>query len=160
MDPMSPQTTPPAAANAPPGGPGPRLAALADLGFRVLFSLIFVVAGIGHFARSEAMVERLAAAPLGFLATAVAPAPLLIAASGVVLTAAGVLLALGLATRLAAAALFAVVVPITVTVHLGAGAEHVGPLFKNVALLGGLLHFAVRGAGGASLDARRQRGAA
>ena len=132
-----------------------RLAPASDLVFRALFSLIFVVAGVGHFAQQETMVERLLAAPGAELATAVAPAPLLIAATGVVLIVGGVALLLGVATRWAAIALIAALVPITASVHVGAGIGHVGPLFKNVALLGGLVHFAVRGPGAWSLAARR-----
>ena len=50
--------------------------------------------------------------------------------------------------------LIATLVPITITVHLG-DFMATGALFKNIALIGGLLHFAVRGAGAYSLDARR-----
>jgi putative oxidoreductase len=50
----------------------------------------------------------------------------------------------GAHTRLAALALAACLVPITVTIQLAPG--QMGPLFKNVALLGGLAHFAFAGA--------------
>lgn len=52
----------------------------------------------------------------------------------------------GALTRLAALALFVTLVPITLSIHIAPG--HVGPLLKNVAILGGLVHFMVRGPGG------------
>lgn len=100
------------------------------------------------------MIQRLVEAPLGNIATSIAPASLLISITGVVLVAAGLLLLLGFKARLAALALIAVVIPITGTVHLAPGPEHMGPLFKNIALLGGLVHFAIRGAGSWSFDQR------
>jgi len=127
---------------------------LSDFVFRGLFSLIFLIAGLGHFVQADVMIQRLMEAPLGSVATLIAPASLLISITGVVLVAAGLLLLLGFRARIAALVLIAVVVPITGTVHLAPGPEHIGPLFKNIALLGGLVHFAVRGAGGLSLDAR------
>ena len=131
----------------------------ADLVFRSFFSLIFVVSGLGHFFRQEHMVEHLLSAPGASLATAVAPAPLLISATGVVLVLGGLALLVGVGSRFAALALLGALVPITFTVHVGPGSEHIGPLFKNVALLGGLVHFLVHGPGAYSIDrARALRG--
>ena len=131
---------------------------LSDFVFRGLFSLIFLIAGLGHFVQADVMIQRLVDGPLGGVATSIAPAPLLISVTGVVLVAAGLLLLLGFKARIAALALMAVLIPITGTVHLAPGPEHMGPLFKNVALMGGLLHFIVRGAGAFSLDRRGSNG--
>lgn len=129
-----------------------RFGPVSDGVFRGLFSLIFIVAGMGHFFQRDVMLARLEAAPLGHLAQLFGPPEALMILSGGVLVIAGVLLALGFQTRLAALALFLTLIPITVTTHVG-DAGHIGPLFKNVALMGGLIHFAVRGAGGYSVDA-------
>ncbi|HVH18384.1 MAG TPA: DoxX family protein, partial [Myxococcota bacterium] len=75
-------------------------------------------------------------------------------ASGVTLVAGGIALLLGYRTREAAILLFLTLVPITLSVHIAPG--HTGPLLKNVALFGGLIHFAVRGPGAIALDERKR----
>jgi putative oxidoreductase len=133
-----------------------RTARVAELMFRVLFSLIFIVAGVGHLVRPVTFVERLLLSPVGRLVAGVAPAELLVVVTGGVLLVAGVALAIGYRTRLAAVALIGVLVPITVSTHIGAGGDP-GPLLKNVALLGGLIHFAAIEACEYSVDKWRQR---
>jgi putative oxidoreductase len=128
-----------------------RLGPASDLIFRVLFSLIFVVAGVGHFVQKDAMLARLEAAPLGHLASWLGPPDLLMLASGLGLVVCGAALLVGYRARAAGALLFLILVPITITTHLG-DPSHTGPLFKNIALLGGLLHFSVRGAGAYAID--------
>jgi putative oxidoreductase len=123
-----------------------------DLGFRALFSLIFIVAGLGHFGAHEAMLATLRESPFFGVVSALGSPSLMLYASGATLVAGGVALLLGYRTREAAILLFLTLVPITLSVHLAPG--HTGPLLKNVALFGGLIHFAVRGPGAFSLDGR------
>ncbi len=125
-----------------------------ELTFRALFSVIFIVAGVGHLFRSAVFVERMQHGPVGQLVASLAPAELLVVGTGVVLLAAGVGLLVGYRTRMAALMLIAVLVPVTVSAHVGVAGDP-GPLLQNVALLGGLLHYAAVGATGPSLDRRR-----
>jgi putative oxidoreductase len=136
-----------------------RIEDASDLVFRVLFSVIFITAGVGHLVRPEEFVERLVAAPLGYLATSIGPAEPLVVLSGLALLAGGLGLLIGYRTRSAALLLIAVLVPITVTIDLG-HTNALGPLFKNVGMLGGLVHFAARGPGAFAVEktARPDRG--
>ena len=110
--------------------------------FRVLFSLIFVVAGVGHLRKPAGIVARLEAMnAIGGQVSALLPATWLVMATGALLLVAGLALLFDVRTRVAALVLMACLVPITVSVQLEPGAT--GPLFKNIALLGGLIHFAL-----------------
>ena len=125
---------------------------LAYLAFRVLVSPIFLVSGLAHLVKPAALAARLESAPFGDLATALAPATVLIVASGVALFAGGLALLLGFKTRLAALGLVAVLIPITITVQIG-NPSGPGPLLKNVGLLGALVQLAAAGGGRFALDA-------
>ncbi|PEN11441.1 hypothetical protein CRI94_15510 [Longibacter salinarum] len=123
--------------------------------FRGLFSLIFIVAGAGHLLDPESIALRLENAPMGYLATSLLPSTPMVIAAGVALLVGGLALLIGYRTRLSALLLMAVLVPITITVQIGA--PTLGPLFKNIALFGGLLFFATNGGGAYSIDARQPR---
>lgn len=116
----------------------------AILTFRVLLSLIFVVAGARHLIVPASVHERLLSTPFGqILAGYIYPEPLVILA-GAGLLAGGLALMLGLHTRKAAIVLIGILIPITITVQLQ-GLHTLGPLFKNIGLLGGLIYFASHG---------------
>lgn len=74
--------------------------------------------------------------------------------SGFIFIVAGATLAFGWMTRLSALALFATLVPITIAIHIAP--DHVGPLFKNIAILGALLYVFLNGAGRYPVDIRRR----
>ena len=127
----------------------------ARLAFRVMLSGIFLVAGANHLFRTGAIVGRLEQAPYAGWATSLAPPEWLVLAAGVALLAGGLSLLVGLATRRTAVGLFLVVITITVTVQLE-GLETLGPLFKNIGLMGGLVYFATHGARSWSVDELRR----
>ncbi len=121
-----------------------------DLAFRVLLSLIFVVGGLGHFVQHRQMLDRMTESPWAGTIVAIGNPSGLLWLSGIVFVVAGVALAFGLLTRLSALALFFTLVPITITIHIAPG--HAGPLFKNIAILGALIHFFFRGGGAFAID--------
>ncbi|WP_224744058.1 DoxX family membrane protein [Pontibacter aquaedesilientis] len=118
---------------------------LSFLLLRVLGSLIFIMAGFNHLFQTAGAAARLQEAPFAQLATWIAPAEALIILSGVGLLVGGFMLLAGIKTRVAAALLLAILIPITLTVQVGNAAGN-GPLFKNIALIGLLLFFIVNGA--------------
>ncbi len=125
---------------------------------RTMGSLIFIMAGLNHFIKTAGAAARLENAAFGQLATWMAPAETLIIMSGIGLLLGGFMLLLGFKTRLAAAGLLAILIPITLTVQVGSG--DLGPLFKNIALIGLLIFFIVNGAMYYSIDtllAQRKR---
>ena len=114
------------------------------LALRVMGSLIFITAGFNHLFQTEQAAARLEKASFGFLATSVASPELLVLLSGTGLLAGGFLLLAGYQTRKAALLLFFILIPITITMQMGSMAT-MGPLFKNIAIMGILLFFAANG---------------
>ncbi len=128
---------------------------VSDAIFRVMFSFIFIVGGLGHWGQHDVMMARLVDSPWYDLVVAIGSPALFMHLSGIVFIIGGFALLFGFYTRLAVVALFVTLVPITFVIHIAP--DHVGPLLKNVAILGGLIHFFVRGPGCYSLDLRNDR---
>lgn len=123
---------------------------LADPVFRIAISLIFIIGGLGHFGAHEMMLDRMAESPWRDTIHFIGDPSRLLWLSGVVFVVFGTTLALGLATRLSALVILATLIPITVTIHFAPG--HVGPLFKNIAIMGALAFFIARGGGAFAMD--------
>ena len=111
--------------------------------FRCSLSLIFIVGGLGHFFQLEEMLERMGESPWREEVAMFGDPALLLWLSGGIFVLFGLLLMFGLLQRLSVLVLFATLVPITLSIHLAPG--HVGPLLKNVAILGALLLVYARG---------------
>lgn len=113
------------------------LARRAEAIFRVAVSLIFIVGGLGHFVELDQMVQRIEESPWRDQVMVIGDPAMLLWLSGGMFILFGLLLALRLLQRLSALLLFVTLVPITLSIHIAPG--HVGPLLKNVAILGALL---------------------
>ena len=127
-----------------------RYGSISDAVFRVLFSFIFIVGGLGHFFRTAEMLARIDESPWTDVVRRIGDPIVLLWLSGIVFVIGGVCLALGIMTRLSSLLLFVTLIPITISIHVAP--DHVGPLLKNVAILGGLIHFLVRGPGAYALQ--------
>ena len=109
---------------------------------RIMLSLIFIVASTSRFFKLEQTVKRIEAANFSFIANIVGTPEIAVILSGIVMLIAGVALLIGFKTRVSAIILIAVLIPITLTIQVGQVAT-LGPLFKNVAILGGLIFFSI-----------------
>ena len=107
---------------------------------RVMLSGIFLVASFNHLLNIEKTVNRIDQANFKGIAYFFGNPELLVMLSGVVMLIAGIALLIGFKTRWAATILLAVLIPITLTVQVGQ-ITTLGPLFKNIAISGGLLFF-------------------
>ena len=107
---------------------------------RIATSSIFIVASLSHLFQIEKTVNRIAQAKFGFIGQLLGPPEIAVVASGILMLISGLSLALGYKTRYAAILLIAILIPITITIQVGQ-LTTLGPLFKNVAILGGLLFF-------------------
>lgn len=107
---------------------------------RVMLSGIFLVASFNHLLNIEKTVNRIDQASFKGMAYFMGNPELLVIISGIVMLIAGFGFLLGIKTRWTAAILLAVLIPITLTVQVGQ-ITTLGPLFKNIAISGGLLFF-------------------
>jgi len=115
---------------------------LSVLVFRVMLSGIFISAGISHIVHPEQVASRIQSAVFNEFAGFFGDPYLMGLLSGYALLIGGFALMLGILTRWSALGLFLVLIPITITIQLGNGIMH-GPLWKNVAIFGGLLFFII-----------------
>lgn len=113
---------------------------LSVLLFRVFLSGIFITAGVSHIIHPEQVTQRIQSATFHSFASYFGNLHLLSILSGYTLLLGGIAFLLGVFTRWSALLLFLVLIPITITVQMGNGLFH-GPLWKNIALFGGLLFF-------------------
>ncbi|MGY5847217.1 DoxX family protein [Salegentibacter sp. HM20] len=107
---------------------------------RILLSGIFLLAGFNHLLQVDKTVSRIDQASFKGIAYFFGNPELLVILSGIVMLIAGGSLLLGFKTKWAALVLTAVLIPITLTVQVGQ-INTLGPLFKNIAIFGGLLFF-------------------
>ena len=117
-------------------------------------SLIFVIGGLGHFGQHDTMLERMQESPWARTVSMIGDPSLMLWLSGIVFVLAGTTLALGWMTRASALILVLTLVPVTIAIHVVPDSSHIGPLFKNIAILGALLFFWARGPGAFNLDNR------
>lgn len=110
--------------------------------FRVMLSAIFLVASFSHLVKVEKTVQRIEDARFKGLAYFFGEPEMLVIFSGIVMFIAGLALLSGFKTRWAAIVLSAVLIPITLTIQVGQ-ITTLGPLFKNIAILGGLIFFII-----------------
>ncbi len=88
----------------------------------------------------EQTAERIDGASMKGFAYLFGDPELLVILSGIAMLVAGLAFLVGFQTRWAAVILLAVLIPITLTIQVGQ-ANTMGPLFKNLAIIGGLLFF-------------------
>jgi|HigsolmetaAR201D_1030396.scaffolds.fasta_scaffold09502_3 Predicted membrane protein len=113
---------------------------LSVLLLRAALSGIFIVAGVSHLLNPEGVTQRIQNAPYSSFASMFGDPHVLGIISGYVLLIFGITFLLGVFTRWSAVILFLTLIPITITIQMGNGILH-GPLWKNIALFGGLLFF-------------------
>jgi putative oxidoreductase len=106
--------------------------------FRILTSIIFLYAGIGHLLNEGKILSKLSSTQFYTMLPEKSFIIALIYLSGIVMVAAGIMLAAGLKEKLAATALLLVLIPITLSVQME-NLKDLGPFFKNVAIAGSLL---------------------
>ncbi|WP_310992205.1 DoxX family protein [Aequorivita marina] len=107
---------------------------------RIMVSGIFLIAGFNHLIAVEKTVKRIESAQFKGFAYFFGNLETLVILSGIVMLIAGISFLIGFKTRWAAIVLLLILIPITITIQVGQ-ITSLGPLFKNIAIAGGLLFF-------------------
>ena len=107
---------------------------------RVMLSGIFLVSGINHVLFPKMVASRLVESFIYKNILTIVNAETLVIATGVGLLIGGLFFIANRYTGIAAMVLLALLIPITISVQLE-GWRTSGPLFKNIAIAGGLLFF-------------------
>jgi putative oxidoreductase len=120
---------------------------------RLFYSLIFVVAGFGHFTHAEIAYAAAQGIPM---------AGVLVPASGIMAIVGGLSVLLGFHGKLGAWLLVLFLVPVTLTMHNFWAVKdpmmqqvQMAMFLKNISMLGSALFFTQIGTGPLSLDSRR-----
>jgi putative oxidoreductase len=120
---------------------------------RLFYSLIFLLAGFGHFTHQEIAYAAAQGIPI---------AGVLVPASGIMAIVGGLSILLGFYGKLGAWLLVLFLVPVTLTMHNFWAVKdpmmqqiQMAMFLKNISMLGSALFFTQIGTGPLSLDARR-----
>jgi putative oxidoreductase len=121
---------------------------------RILFALIFVMAGVGHFSHQEIAYAAAQGVPLASLA---------VPFSGILALAGGLSILLGYRAKLGAWLIVLFLIPVTVMLHnfwaVSDPMMHqvqLAMFMKNLSMLGGALLITQLGSGPLSLDSRQK----
>lgn len=117
-----------------------KLNGMSILLFRIMLSGIFLIAGISHLISPDGVTKRINNAEYADFAHLFGDPYTLSIWSGYALILFGTTFLLGIYTRWSTLILFLMLIPITITIQMGNGWMH-GPLWKNIAIFGGLLFF-------------------
>lgn len=109
---------------------------------RVMLSGIFLVASFSHLINIDKTLQRIEQAQFKGIAYFFGEPRLMVILSGAGMLVAGISLLFGFKTRWAAIVLLAILIPITITIQVGQ-ITTLGPLFKNIAIMGGLVFFII-----------------
>lgn len=109
-----------------------------SLSFRILTSLIFLYAGIGHLLNPGKILGRLTKSRVYHLLPNEELFQLLVVASGLIMVTGALFLVFNYRVKMAAMALLLMLIPITLSVQLE-NLNDLGPFFKNVAISGSLI---------------------
>jgi putative oxidoreductase len=107
---------------------------------RMMLSGIFLVASTSHLLKVDQTIDRINQARFKDIAYILGDPTFSVIASGIGMLIAGLSLMIGFKIRWAALILALILIPITLTVQIGS-MDNLGPLFKNIAIMGGLLFF-------------------